>query len=117
VANVLLEQGDTITIPRVSESILLSGEVLVSQAMLYKEGRRARDYIQLAGGFSHQALQKNLVLVHANGEVTRGENPKVRPGDEVIVLPKVPVKNLQIASTIVDIIYKIAIAASVAVQL
>lgn len=117
VANVLLEAGDTITIPRVSESVLLSGEVLVSQAMLFKEGRRARDYIELAGGFSHQAMQQSLVLVHANGEVSRGENPVVRPGDEVIVLPKVPVKNLQIASTIVDIIYKIAIAASVAVQL
>jgi len=117
VANVLLEPGDTITIPRTSESILLSGEVLVSQAMLYKEGRRARDYIELAGGFSHQALTKNLVLVHANGEVSRGENPTVRPGDELIVLPKVPVKNLQIASTIVDIIYKIAVAASVAVKL
>jgi len=117
VANVLLEAGDTITIPRVSESILLSGEVLVAQAMLYKEGRRAREYIKLAGGFSHQALESSLVLVHANGEVSRGENPVVRPGDELIVLPKVPVKNLQIASTIVDILYKIAIAASVAVQL
>ena len=117
VANVLLEAGDTITIPRVSESVLLSGEVLVSQAMLFKEGRRARDYIELAGGFSHQALRSSLVVVHANGEVSRGENPVVRAGDELIVLPKVPVKNLQIASTIVDIIYKIAIAASVAVQL
>jgi len=117
IANVLLEAGDTITIPRLSESVLLSGEVLVSQAMLYKEGRRARDYIELSGGFSHQALRNSLVLVHANGEVSRGENPVVRPGDELIVLPKVPVKNLQIASTIVDIIYKIAIAASVAVQL
>jgi len=117
IANVLLEPGDTITIPRVSESILLSGEVLVSQAMLYKPGQKARDYIESSGGFSHQALQKNLVLVHANGEVTRGKNPVVRPGDEIIVLPKVPVKNLQIASTIVDIIYKIAVAASVAVRL
>lgn len=117
VANVLLEAGDTITIPRVSESILLSGEVLVAQAMLYKKGRRAREYIKLSGGFSTQALRTSLILVHTNGEVTRGENPMVRPGDEIIVLPKVPVKNLQLASTIVDIIYKIAIAASVAIQL
>ena len=85
--------------------------------MLFKQGRRAREYIQLSGGFSNQALKSSLVLVHTNGEVTRGENPVVRPGDEIIVLPKVPVKNLQIAATIVDILYKIAIAASVAVQL
>ena len=117
IANVLLQAGDTITIPRRSDSVLLSGEVLVSQAMLYKEGRRARDYIELSGGFTHQALTDRLVLVHANGEVASGENPMVRPGDELIVLPKVPVKNLQVASTIVDIMYKIAVAASVALSL
>ncbi|MBX2838409.1 MAG: polysaccharide export protein [Gammaproteobacteria bacterium] len=117
IANILLQSGDTITIPRRSDSVLLSGEVLVSQAMLYKEGRRARDYIQLSGGFTHQALTDRLVLVHANGEVASGENPVVRPGDELIVLPKVPVKNLQVAATIVDILYKIAVAASVAVSL
>lgn len=117
IANILLQAGDTITIPRRSDSVLLSGEVLVSQAMLYKEGRRARDYIKLSGGFTHQALKDRLVLVHANGEVASGENPVVRPGDELIVLPKVPVKNLQVASTIVDILYKIAVAASVAVAL
>ena len=45
------------------------------------------------------------------------KNPEVRPGDEIIVLPKAPVKNLQLAATIVDIVYKIAVAASVAINL
>ncbi len=117
IANVLLQSGDTITIPGQSDSVLLSGEVLVSQAMLFSEGRRARDYIDRSGGFTDQAQTKRIVLVHANGEVSSGENPEVRKGDEIIVLPKVPVKNLQIASTIVDILYKIAIATSVAVRL
>ena len=57
------------------------------------------------------------MLIHANGEVSSIEGSAVRPGDEIIVLPKVPVKNLQTASVIVDILYKIAIAASVAVRL
>ncbi len=117
VANVLLQSGDTITIPGVSDSVLLSGEVLVSQAILYEKGLRALDYIERSGGFSQQALTKRLVVLHANGEVSSGKNPLVLAGDEIIVLPKVPTKNLQLASTIVDILYKIAIAASVAVQL
>ncbi|MCL4152393.1 UNVERIFIED_CONTAM: hypothetical protein GTU68_016146, partial [Idotea baltica] len=117
IANVMLQSGDTITIPSRSDSVLLSGEVLVSQAMLYKAGESARDYIHRSGGFTSQALEERIVLVHANGEVSSGKNPKVRSGDEIIVLPKVPVKNLQIASTIVDILYKIAVAASVAVRL
>ena len=117
IANVILQSGDTISIPGRSDSVLLSGEVLVSQAMLYQSGESARDYIKRSGGFTDQALQERIVLVHANGEVSSGKDPDVRSGDEIIVLPKVPVKNLQIASTIVDILYKIAVAASVAVRL
>jgi len=117
IANVMLQSGDTISIPARSDSVLLSGEVLVSQAMLFQSGRSAREYIARSGGFTSQALQDRIVLVHTNGEVSSGKDPLVRAGDEIIVLPKVPVKNLQIASTIVDILYKIAVAASVAVRL
>ena len=117
VADVMLQNGDVIHIPTRSDSVLLSGEVLVAQAILFDSGLSAREYIDRSGGFSQQADQKRIVLVHANGEITSGKNPVVRPGDEIIVLPKVPVKNLQIASVIVDILYKIAVAASVAVAL
>jgi len=117
VANVQLQPGDVITIPRRSESVLLSGEVLVSQAILAEPGLRARDYIERSGGFGEQALQQRIVVVRANGEVEGGSNPEIRPGDEIIVLPKVPVKNLQIAATIVDILYKVAVAATVAIRL
>jgi len=117
IADVVLQNGDVITLPERSESVLLSGEVLVTQAMLYRKDRPAREYIANSGGFSLQADRERIVLIHANGEVTTAENPIVRAGDEIIVLPKVPVKNLQIASVIVDILYKVAVAASVAVAL
>lgn len=117
IANVALQQGDTISIPQVSDSVLLGGEVLVSQAMLFVDGKRALDYIERSGGFTPQALTDRIILLHANGEVSSGKNPIVYQGDEIIVLPKVPVKNLQIASTIVDIAYKVAVAASVALSL
>ena len=117
VADVLLQPGDVVSIPRASDSVLLSGEVLVSQAMLHREGLRARDYIEAAGGFTAQADERRIVLVHPNGEVASAKNPEVRPGDELIVLPEVPSKNLQLAATIVDIVYKIAVAAAVVINL
>jgi len=117
VANVILQSGDTITIPENSESVLLSGEVLISQAILFQPGLRALDYINRSGGFSTQAETKRIVVIRANGDVSSGRNPRVQMGDEIIVLPKVSVKNLQIAATIVDIIYKVAVAASVAINL
>lgn len=116
-ADIRLQSGDTISIPSTSDSVLLSGEVMVSQAILHERGLTARDYIDRSGGFSRRADDKQLIVVRANGEVISGKNPTVRAGDEIIVLPKVPVKNLQIAATIVDILYKIAIATSVAVSL
>ena len=117
VANVILQTGDTISIPEKTESVLLSGEVLISQAILHETGWRARDYIERSGGFSDQADTKRIVVVRANGLVASGKNPVVEMGDEIIVLPRVSVKNLQIAATIVDIIYKVAVAASVAINL
>lgn len=117
VADVLLQSGDVISIPEKTQSILLSGEVLVSQAILHEPGMRAREYIERSGGFTDQADENRIVVVKADGTVGSGENPRIRTGDEIIVLPKVAVKNLQIASTIVDIIYKIAVAASVSINL
>ena len=117
VANVILQSGDTVTIPENTESVLLSGEVLISQAILYQPQLRALDYITRSGGFSDQADKKRIVVVRANGDVSSGENPFVQMGDEIIVLPKVAVKNLQLAATIVDILYKVAVAAAVAINL
>lgn len=117
VADILLQQGDTISIPRRSDSVLLSGEVFVTQAMLYEKNLRARDYIAMAGGFTQQAQKDRLVVVHVNGQVESERNPRIRPGDEIIVLPQVPTKNLQLASILADIIYKVAIATSVALNI
>lgn len=114
VADVLLQQGDTISIPRRSDSVLLSGEVFVTQAMLHRSGLKSRDYIELAGGFSDQAQTDRLVVMHPNGEVTTGKNPVVRAGDEIIVLPKIPTKNLQLATSVAEILFRLAVATSVA---
>jgi protein involved in polysaccharide export with SLBB domain len=117
VANILLQQGDTISIPRRSDSVLLSGEVFVTQAILHRGSLRARDYVALAGGFTDQAEKRRIVVIHSNGEVTTSKNPVVRPGDEIIVIPKVPTKNLQLAAILADILYKVAIATSVAMNI
>lgn len=117
VADILLQQGDTISIPRRSDSVLLSGEVFITQAILYRDSLRARDYVALAGGFTDQAEKRRIVVIHSNGEVTTSKNPVVRAGDEIIVMPKVPTKNLQLASILADILYKVAIATSVAMNI
>ena len=117
IRDVRLEMGDVITIPQRRESVMINGEVMVSQAILWDDGVSAEEYIQRSGGYTDQANTKQLLLIKQSGEVLRGDSFDVEAGDEIVVLPKVPVKSLQMASTIADILYKVAIAASVAIKL
>ena len=117
VQDVRLEMGDIISIPRRQESVMVNGEVMVSQAVLWGQDLDIAHYLNRSGGLTDQANTDAYLLVKQSGEVLKGKSFEIAAGDEIIVLPKVPVKNLQTASTISDILYKIAIAASVAIRL
>ncbi len=117
ISNIRLQDGDIITLPERADSILISGEVLVPQSVVYSAGRSALDYINDAGGFSRHADSKRILVVRQNGEVRSASDVAMRPGDEILVLPQVPTKNLQLASTISQILYHIAIAAKVVLDI
>lgn len=115
--DVRLQDGDIITIPEKSDSILVSGEVYIPQASIFVPGVSAWDYIEAAGGFSQHADKRRVLIVRQNGEVRNARDVELRPGDEILVLPAVTTKNLQLASTLTQIIYQIAIAAKVALDI
>jgi protein involved in polysaccharide export with SLBB domain len=117
IADVALESGDIITIPRKSQAVFVSGEVFVTQAVLFVEGDSAVDYIDRVGGFTDRANPDGIVVLRPNGEVVTDPGGEIKPGDEIIVLPKVPSKNLQLVATVVDIMYKIAVSAAVVLRL
>ncbi len=56
-------------------------------------------------------------MVRRSGEVLRNERADIRPGDEIMVMPEVPVKNLQIAKTLAQVVFQIAVSADVALGL
>jgi len=115
--NTRLQDGDVITIPERSDSLLVSGEVLMAQSLVYSPRMEAMDYIQKSGGFTQHADKERILVVHQSGEVSEATGAKLKPGDEILVLPAVPTKNLQLATSISQILYQIAIAAKVAVDL
>lgn len=117
ISDIRLQDGDVITIPEASDSVLISGEVLVPQSVVFNANRNARDYIEGAGGFTDHANESRILVVRQNGEVREADDVTLRPGDEILVLPKAPTKNLQLAGTITQILYQIAIAAKVAVDI
>ncbi|MBK1649526.1 polysaccharide biosynthesis/export family protein [Rhabdochromatium marinum] len=117
ISDVGLQNGDVITIPNRSDSIFISGEVVVPQAMVYTSGLDVKDYIDRAGGFTDRADRGNILLARQSGEVVRAKGITPSPGDEILVLPRVPTKNLELAKTLTQILYQIAVATKVALDL
>ncbi|MDN5850290.1 MAG: SLBB domain-containing protein, partial [Nitrococcus sp.] len=113
IRDIRLQDGDVITIPERSDSVLITGEVLVPRAMVYTEGQSARDYIERAGGFTDRADRDRVLVVRQNGEVLPASDVALRPGDEILVLPEAPTKNLQLAKTIAQILFQAAVTTRV----
>ncbi|MAM56309.1 MAG: capsid assembly protein [Salinicola sp.] len=117
VADIRLQDGDIVTIPENTDSILLSGEVIIPQAMVYTQGMSALDYIQQAGGFTPRADEDQVLVVHRNGAVLHADQTRMRAGDEIIVLPAAPTSNIELASAITQILFQVAVATRVALDL
>lgn len=113
VQDVQLQPEDVITIPQRDDVVLVSGEVSVPQAVVYQPGETVDDYIARAGGYTNRADPRQLLIVRRSGEVLRNKRDNVRPGDEIMVLPDVPVKGLEIAKTIIQAIFQIAVTTGI----
>ncbi|WP_462169286.1 polysaccharide biosynthesis/export family protein [Pseudoalteromonas lipolytica] len=113
VANIRLEQGDVIYIPPKTDLIQVAGEVLMPQALVYNPQASIEDYIAWAGGYSERANYDEILVIHANGMIDVDASGTLKPGDQVLVLPKVDTKVLQAVKDITQILYQIAIAANV----
>lgn len=115
--DVRLQDGDIITLPQRTDAILVSGEVYIPQSLVYVQNRSVSDYIKAAGGFSQHANKNNILIARQNGEVRNAGEVSLLPGDQILVLPKVETKNLQLASTVTQILFQIAVATRVALDL
>lgn len=116
--NVLLEDGDTVVIPRYSNVIRIGGEVMMNQAVIFQPGLTAKDYISRAGGYSDRGDDDKVILMHADASVEMADpDTKVRPGDEILVPPEVDFKELQISMDIMQVIYQVAMSAAVILAL
>lgn len=115
VADIALEDGDVIVIPEKSDVVLVSGEVMMPQAIVWNADRRLKDYIRGAGGYTNRGDTGNVLVVRPNGEVFRTADVTIAAGDQVLVLPRFDSKNLQMVKDMSQILYQIAVATKVAI--
>jgi hypothetical protein len=89
-----LENGDAIYVPRQSGTINVFGSVNNATAFMFKPNRRVTDYLQLAGGLTRLADDKELYVLRADGTAisrastgwfTSVNSYRLFPGDSVIV--------------------------------
>ncbi|MDQ1244568.1 MAG: hypothetical protein QG565_908 [Campylobacterota bacterium] len=122
-ADITLEDGDEIYIPKKSHMIVVQGEVVLPGAQTYVTNMSFDDYIKSCGGYNFRADDKNVLIIKQNGKVI-SYNPtswfddkySVSPGDNILVLGKVDSKNLQLVKDITQILYQIAVGAAVVLR-
>lgn len=112
--SLLLENGDIIRVPTRDGLVLVGGEVLFPNAIAHDTRLTLADYIQGAGGYTQNADNSRVLISHRDGSFTTAETSAIlRPGDEILVLPKVDVKSRQIWKDLTQIIFQIAVSAKV----
>jgi protein involved in polysaccharide export with SLBB domain len=127
VANIILEAGDRIVIPAMTDLIHVGGEVLMPQSLVFNSDARVEDYIAWSGGLTERADTKRILIIKVNGMMdfysskqsywlSEPKHSSLAAGDQIIILPEIDVKSLQAIKDITQIIYQIAVAANVALN-
>jgi protein involved in polysaccharide export with SLBB domain len=90
--DLLLNDGDTLRIPKELQTVRVNGEVLYPALVRYNKSNKFKDYISGAGGFSERSARKKSYVVNANGSAKGTKSffffknyPKVYPGSEIFV--------------------------------
>lgn len=112
--DIILQQGDIIHIPEQTSVITVNGQVRAQGALTYDPTLTVADYIAKSGGLDNNADPDNILVMHQNGEtIVVNTAYRVQQGDEIMVLPKVKTRRVEIARGISQIFYQIAVAAGV----
>lgn len=112
IADLRLEEDDVIVIPAKSQTVLVSGEVLQPQAVLFRPGMKRDEYVRLAGGFSERGRKGRFLVRRANGALILDKNVAMRPGDELIALPYIDPKYFQLGADVLSLLYQVTVAAA-----
>ncbi|WP_052323761.1 SLBB domain-containing protein [Flavihumibacter sp. ZG627] len=90
--DLLLNDGDTLRIPKLLQTVRVNGEVLYPTLVRYNDKFRFRDYISGAGGFTERSARKKAYSVYANGSASSTKSfffirkyPRVSAGADIFV--------------------------------
>ncbi|MDZ4070722.1 MAG: SLBB domain-containing protein [Sediminibacterium sp.] len=91
-ADVFLEEGDIIKIPKSIQTIQTFGMVNLPKQIVYREGLSFKEAVRASGGFAVNASRRHSYVVYANGEIRTTRNflffrsyPSLKTGSEIYI--------------------------------
>lgn len=123
--DIVLQEGDVVQIPTKNNIVVVQGEVGIPGAFTYVASSSIDDYLDMAGDLNERANKERILVVRASGKAEKYDasafafsgKPAIEPGDAVLVLPKPEGRDLMTTSVITQILYQIAIAAKVVLDI
>lgn len=123
--HIVLQDGDTIQIPTQNNIVIVQGEVGIPGAFTFVKGHSLDSYLEMAGDLSERANDERILVIRSSGKAEKydaslfafSSTPTIQPGDSILVLPKPEGRDLMTTSVITQILYQIAIAAKVVLDI
>lgn len=120
--SIRLQDGDTLSVPNIPQSVSVFGEVQFPTSHLHQPGLTVDDYLERSGGPTRQADDSRVYVVKADGSVMLpeksrwfgGRSQQLEPGDTIIMPIDVDRLNqLELWTNVSQIVYQIALGAAV----
>ena len=114
--DVILREGDGLIIPRFTNTVSVSGEVMYPTTLVYTPGASLSTYINQCGGYSLKAKGSRAFAIQMNGTVKRIRSSRdIQPGSNIVVPAKPKWQGMNI-SQLISLIVSLATLGAVAVS-
>jgi len=102
-SNLVLKDGDILTIPEKPTTIAVRGAVILPSALIWEQGKSLDYYLSKCGGATIDADTTQILIIRATGTITKARgSTKLELGDAIFVPTKVMVAKLTDASSTFD---------------
>lgn len=116
--DVILRDGDSLIVPRITQEVTVIGEVQSATSHLYDKSKSLDDYIAMSGGLTARADRDRIYVVRANGSIEARSGASwfhrgglvIRPGDTIVApLDTERMRPLPFWQAVTQIIYNLTI--------
>ncbi len=103
--DLILEEGDVLTIPKELQTVSINGQVLFPSRIPFKKGKSFKDYVYSAGGFSENANRSRAYVIYPNNNIKSTKSflgfksyPDIVAGSDIYI-PENAKKKTQLSSS------------------